>query len=45
MVTLSTLSLHGILAAGTGNQLPMVIVVIAIFVIGGVAAALALKKS
>jgi hypothetical protein len=42
MVTLSTLS--GILAAGTGNQLPMVVVVIAVFVIGGAAAAFALKE-
>ena len=44
MVMLSTLSPHWMLAAGTGNQKPMILVVIAIVLVAGIAAMVSLKK-
>lgn len=45
MVTLSTLSLPGVLAAGTGNQLPIIIFAIVVIGLAAIAAAVSLKKS
>jgi hypothetical protein len=44
MVMLSTLSPRVTLAAGTGNILWINIVVVAVFVVGGIAAAVSLRK-
>jgi hypothetical protein len=44
MLTLAALS-HWILAAGTGNQTPLVVGALAIILIAGIAAAISLKKS
>ena len=40
-----TLFMHAMLAAGTGNQTPLVIGAIAIVLIAAIAAAISLKKS
>jgi len=45
MLTLAALSQHWILAAGTGNQTPLIIGALAIVVIAGIACAISLKKS
>ena len=45
MLTISALSQHGMLAAGTGNQTPLVIGTLVIILIAGIAAAISLKKS
>lgn len=45
MVTLPMLSLHNVVAAGTGNQLPIVIIIGAVVLIAAIAAGLSLKKS
>jgi hypothetical protein len=44
MVMLSTLSPRVTLAAGTGNILWINVVVVAVFVLGGLAAAIALRR-
>jgi hypothetical protein len=45
MVLLSALSLPGVLAAGTGNQAPLIIFAIVIIGSAVVAAAISLRKS
>jgi hypothetical protein len=45
VVTLPMLSLHNVVAAGTGNQLPIVIIIGAVVLIAAIAAGLSLKKS
>ncbi len=45
MVPLSTLSLPGVLAAGSGDQLPIIIFAIIVVGLAAIAAAISLKKS
>ena len=45
MLLLSTLSLPGVLAAGTGNQAPIIIFAIVVIGLAAVASAISLKKS
>jgi hypothetical protein len=45
MMLLSTLSLPGVLAAGTGNQAPIIIFAIVVIGLAAVASAISLKKS
>jgi hypothetical protein len=45
MVLLSMLSLPGVIAAGTGNQAPIIIFAIIVIGLAAVAAAVSLKKS
>jgi hypothetical protein len=44
MVLLSTLSLPGVLAAGSGNQAPIIIIAIVVIGLAALAAAVSLKK-
>jgi hypothetical protein len=44
MVLLSTFSLPGVLAAGTGNQAPIIIFAIVVIGLAAIAAAVSLKK-
>jgi hypothetical protein len=45
VLLLSTLSLPGVLAAGTGNQAPIIIFALVVIGLAAVAAAVSLKKS
>ena len=45
MVMLSTLSLQGVVAAGTGNTMPINIAVVVIVLVAAIASVVSLKKS